>query len=128
MFKTKNLLRKGLISLLVVNSLLSFASLIFFTAAHAINQHCDKLLRVGTGLEPEHPTYGAVRVGQNNISHGAWSHTERGRLIPWQVSCIAIFGFSIILLVSAWFDLRDEEAQARREDMDTFGEKGEIFL
>ncbi|KAK9780475.1 hypothetical protein SCAR479_02590 [Seiridium cardinale] len=124
---TKRWLRRGLMSLLIVNSLFSLASLIFFTVVQTVNSHCQMLVQQGTGHEPGHPSYGAINVDAKGDALGVWTQDSR-RNFPWQLSCLAIFTFSVVLLVSAWLDLRDEESWIHGEDEENYGEKGEIYL
>ncbi|KAH8204746.1 hypothetical protein TruAng_001080 [Truncatella angustata] len=113
---TKRWLRRGLLSILAVNSVFSFGSLAFFTAIQIVNKHSEKLIKEGTGYEVGHPTYGAISIGQQGLAHGQWSQEESRRMIPWQLSCLGIFVFSVLLLVSAWLDLRDEKMWMRDEE------------
>jgi hypothetical protein len=56
-----------------------------------------------------------------------WTQENRG-IVMSQLSCVFVFMFSAILLVSAWLDLKRVESHVRDEERDGFGEKGEIYI
>lgn len=115
-------------SLLIINSLISLSSLIFFTIAQTVIRPCEGLVTGEAGLESVHSIYGTADVEENDHTHAVWSHGEDGRIIPGQLSCLAIFALSVVLLASAWLDFRDDESLVRRDNKESMSEKGEIYL
>ncbi|KAI0124018.1 hypothetical protein BJ170DRAFT_70620 [Xylariales sp. AK1849] len=124
--RTKSWLRRILLSVLLLNSLFSLSSLVFVTFDQATRKQCP---------------HASTRGGRRFLEQAAWSGnvdyktTTQGvvvsirqsdSLVPLQLSCLLMFAFSLILLVSAWIDLRDDKQE--KDCIDEFGEKGEIHL
>lgn len=82
----------------------------------------------GDGHKTGLPTHDVSSPGGNAALHGTWLYEQSRRIIPWELSCLAIFTFSIVLLVSAWLDLRDDQSWLQEDGSEDFGEKGEIHL
>lgn len=81
---------------------------------------------IENGYQADHAIYSAA--DGNASLHRSWIFKQRKRVVPWELSCLAIFVFSIILLVSAWLDFRDDKSWPAEDDRENFGEKGEIYL
>ncbi|KAK6199116.1 hypothetical protein LQW54_010099 [Pestalotiopsis sp. IQ-011] len=121
--------RRELIASLLANSLLALGSTVFFAFSHCVDRHRETLVRSGTGLEPSHPLYGAAGLDKTHpFGRGMWMTRDEWHPDPWQLSSFLIFLLSVVLLLSAWMDSRDEMDRLHVRAEKNFGEKGEIHL
>lgn len=121
--------QRELIVSLLANSLLSLGSTIFFAFNHYVDRHCERLVRQGTGLEPSHPIYGTAGHDESHpFGQGIWLTREELHPDPWQLSSFLIFILSVMLLLSAWMDSRDDTIPLHASNKQRFGEKGQIYL